>query len=365
VAALPYDVLSVEEARRAGSSNPLSFLHIEKSEIDLPDDGATAEEVFAMARRNLQSFLDNGVLFREDKPCYYVYRQDMGGHVQWGIVAAASVREYETGRIKRHEYTREDKEQERIAHVDAVNAHTGPVFLTYRQDSTIDSLVDRFVQQSPEYDFTSEDGVSHTVWTVNGEGDIRDVSAAFLKVDALYIADGHHRAAAAAAVARMRRRRKGKEPDSNALYESFLAVIFPHNQLRIMDYNRVVRDLNGMDRQAFLAKVGERFDIHPGFAQRSPSRGHEFGLYLGGSWFRLNVREGGFDPRDPVRSLDASILQESLLAPVLGITDPRTDARIDFIGGIRGMDELERLVDSGRFEVAFSLCPATMEQLME
>ena len=364
VAAFPYDVLNAEEARAIGQSNPLSFLHVEKSEIDVPGYPQVDETVvFETARRNLLKLLSDNVLFREGKPCYYVYRQTMGPRSQYGIVAAASVKEYEAGSIKKHEYTRADKERERILHVDCVGAHTGPVFLTYKKQSGIDRIVNRIAGSPPDYDFTADDGISHTAWTVADDGDIRAIGEAFADIDALYIADGHHRAAAAAAVAKMRRERS-RAPRGDESYEFFLSVIFPHDQLRIMDYNRVVRDLHGLTKEAFLEKIGQAFEIYSGFSQRSPGNVHEFGLYLDGAWYRLVAREGIFDPSDPVKSLDASILQDRLLEPILGIQDPRTDKRIDFIGGIRGMDELERLVDSGRFQAAFSVYPVSLDQLI-
>lgn len=364
VAAFPYDVLNAEEARVIGQSNPISFLHVEKSEIDVPGYPQVDEKVvFETARRNLLKLLSDNVLFRESKPCYYVYRQTMGSRSQYGIVAAASVKEYEAGSIKKHEHTRADKERERILHVDCVGAHTGPVFLIYRKQEAIDRIVSRVAGTAPDYDFTADDGISHTVWTIADDGDIQAVAEAFARIDTLYIADGHHRAAAAAAVAKMRRERtpspRGDEP-----YEFFLSVIFPHDQLRIMDYNRAVRDLNGLTKKVFLDKVGQAFEIRDGFSRRSPGAVHEFGLYLEGAWYSLTAKAGVYDASDPVKSLDASILQDCLLEPVLGIHDPRTDKRIDFIGGIRGMDELERLVDSGRNAVAFSVYPVSLDQLI-
>ncbi|MDQ5986533.1 MAG: hypothetical protein CSYNP_02263 [Syntrophus sp. SKADARSKE-3] len=364
VAAFPYDVLNAEEARAIGRVNPISFLHVEKSEIDVPGYPAVDEsEVFETARRNLQKLLADKILFREEKPVYYIYSQKMGNHIQYGIVATASVREYETGLIKKHEFTRADKERERTLHVDKVGAHTGPVFLTYKKSDVIDGLIGKLIRNAPIYDFTADDGISHTAWIVDGDEDIRAISEAFTAVPALYIADGHHRAAAATDVAKMRRGRT-QNPQGDEAYEFFLSVIFPHDQLRIMDYNRVVKDLNGLDTEWFLKNIGETFDVSRDFSARTPGKIHEFGLYLEGAWYGLSVKEGVYDKADPVKSLDASIFQESLLDPVLGIKDPRTDKRIDFIGGIRGMDELERLVDSGRFKVAFSLYPTSLEQLI-
>ena len=364
VAAVPYDVLNWEEAKALARDNPFSFLHVEKSEIDIPSYPHVDEtEIFTKAHTNLRKLLDDHVLFQEAVPCYYIYSQKMGHHVQYGIVAIASVREYETGFIKRHEYTTKEKERERILHVDRVNAHTGPVFLTYRSEEIIDRRVEQIIRNPPAYDFTADDGIAHSVWIVSADEDIRAIDEAFQGVSTLYIADGHHRAAAAAAVARMRRQ-KAKNHRGNGSYEHFLAVIFPHNQLRIMDYNRVVEDLQGLDGAAFLEKIAESFTIAPDFAQKSPEKIHEFGLFLEGRWYKLTAREGLFDHGDPVKSLDVSILQDHLLGPVLGIADPRTDKRIDFIGGIRGMEELERLVNSGRHRVAFSLYPTSLAQLI-
>jgi len=363
VASLPYDVLNRDEARALASGNPVSFLRVEKSEIDVnpPDD--VPEKIFEKARENLDNLVRQGVMFQEESPCFYIYRQRMGAHEQTGIVGCASVSEYESGQIKKHELTRADKELERTSHVDTVNAQTGPVFLTYRATEEIDRLVEGFKAGSPEYDFTAADGIVHTVWVVSKTEDIRSLSEGLKKLEALYIADGHHRAAAACSVCRSRREgnphHRGDEP-----YNFFLSVIFPHNQLRIMDYNRAVRDLHGLEKVAFLHKVEEKFEIRPDFNRKSPEAFHSFGMYMDGRWYQLMARENLCDESDPIGSLDVSILQTHLLGPLLGIQDPRTDQRIDFIGGIRGMEELERLVDSGKFAVAFSLFPTTLDQLM-
>lgn len=365
VAAPPYDVVNVEEARTLVGDNPLSFLHVEKSEIDLPGYPHVEEQaIFQTAKKNLLKLRDDKILFQDPGPCFYVYSQQMGGHCQYGIVTGASVREYETGLIKKHENTRADKELERINHVDAVNAHTGPVFITYRKSEIIDSIVARIVQAPSEYAFVASDGVAHEAWVVSDADTIQQLTAAFAKVQTLYIADGHHRAAAAASVARVRRG-KDSNPSESRDYETFLAVLFPHDQIRIMDYNRVVKDLNGLQPQDFLSRISQCFEITDDFADRTPKTLHEFGLYLDGKWRRLTFRKERLAAGDPVGALDVSILQEYLLGPLLGIADPRTDKRIDFIGGIRGMEELERLVDSGRFAVAFSLCPTTFPELMD
>ncbi|SEM72944.1 Uncharacterized conserved protein, DUF1015 family [Syntrophus gentianae] len=364
VASLPYDVLNRDEARALASGNPLSFLRVEKSEIDLePPEGDVPEKIFAKARENLENLLSQGIMIQEETPCFYIYRQRMGAHEQTGIVGCASVAEYESGRIKKHELTRADKELERTRHVDTVNGQTGPVFLAYRSTEDLDRLVEGFKAGPPEYDFTADDGIVHTVWAVSDSTAVRNLAEGLKTLEALYIADGHHRAAAACSVCRLRRQNnpghRGDEP-----YNYFLSVMFPHSQLRIMDYNRAVRDLHGLDREAFLGKVEEKFEILPDFSRKSPEAFHSFGMYLGGKWHQLVARENLWNEADPIGRLDVSILQTHLLEPVLGIMDPRTDQRIDFIGGIRGMAELERLVDSGNFAVAFSLFPTTLEQLM-
>ncbi|MDD5170983.1 MAG: DUF1015 family protein [Syntrophales bacterium] len=364
VAALPYDVYNVDEARAIIRANPVSFLHVEKSEVDVPAYPDVDETVvFETARKNLSKLLSDKIIFQEEKPCFYIYSQKMGEHIQYGIVAVASVREYQDGLIKKHEFTTAYKERERILHVDKVGAQTGPVFLTYKKQDVIDRLVAKIIRNQPEFDFTAEDGIAHTCWIVSDDEDIRAISEAFAAIPALYIADGHHRAAAAATVADMRRKR-AKDSSGNEEYDYFLSVIFPDNQLRIMDYNRAVKDLRDLSKEAFGEKIGIKFGVSPGFTTRSPVKAHEFGLYLEGEWFRMVIKDGAYDKDDPVLSLDASILQDCLLAPVLGISDPRTDKRIHFIGGIRGMDELERLVDSGQFRATFSLYPVSLDQLI-
>lgn len=364
VASLPYDVVSYEEAKQIVGDNPLNFLHVEKSEIDLPPDIAAHDQrIYATARENLEKLLREGILFQEKKPCFYIYSQEMNGHRQYGIVGGISVAEYESGKIKKHELTRTDKELDRVRHIGTVNAHTGPVFITYRMRPAIDRLVEEATKEAPEYGFNAGDGVYHTVWTVGDEEKIDAIIEEFAAIDSIYIADGHHRAAAAVAVARMRRASNPPPPDVE--HENMMAVLFPHAQLRIMDYNRVVRDLYGLNEADFLRKCRERFLLSDDFYEKSPRRLHEMGMYLGGKWYRLVVEKGACDESDPVGRLDVAILQELLLAPILGIHDARTNKRIEFVGGIRGMGELEKLVDSGDFAVAFALYPPTIEHLME
>jgi uncharacterized protein (DUF1015 family) len=365
VAALPYDVMTREEAQKAVAGNALSFLHVEKSEIDVPDGTRSDDElIYRTAKSNFARMREKGILLQEKSPCFYIYRQQMGARVQIGIVGLMSAREYDAGKIKKHELTRQDKEEDRTSHVDAVNAQTGPVFITYRYRAKLDEIVNQALVGNPEYNFTADDGVIHKVWVVDNPKQIQDIKNEFLSIDALYIADGHHRAAAAANVARKRR---NKNSAAGSINESdmVLAVLFPHDQLKVLDYNRAVKDLNGLTPGKYLEKITSRFTVNKNFAAKSPQRPHDFGMYLAGEWYQLIAKKGIYNKSDPVASLDSSILQEQLLAPVLGIKDPRTDDRLKFIGGIRGMAELEKLVDKDGFAVAFSLYPPTVEQIMK
>jgi len=364
VAAPPYDVMSCSEAQRFVRANPLSFLHVEKSEIDVPDaTGVDDQRIYDRAKLNLQGMIDKGIFIREEGPAFYLYRQRLGGHLQTGIAAGVSIAEYEAGRIRRHELTRDDKERERTCHIDTVGAQTGPVMLTYRGREAIDRLTARVASGPPEYDFTAGDGVDHTAWVIDDPAEIREVVQGFAGVDSLYIADGHHRAAAAASVARLRMERNPLDRGDEA-YHLLMAVLFPQEQLRIMDYNRAVRDLNGLTEAVFLERVGKRFLISESFTEKSPARRHEFGMYLGGIWRRLEARKEILRDDDPIAGLDVSLLHEHLLDPVLGILDQRMDTRIAFIGGSRGMVELENLVDRGDCAVAFSLYPPTVGEMM-
>ena len=344
------------------ASNPLSFLHVVKPEIDLaPGTDVYAPEVYQTGAANLRRLVDDGALIREEVPALYLYRQRMGAHVQTGLVAGASVVEYEADLIKKHEHTRPVKEDDRTRHIDALDANTGPVFLTYKARPEIDALVEQITAADPTYDFVAPDGIQHVLWVVDNESERDALVAAFAEVPELYVADGHHRSAAGT---RIRALRRDANPDhtGDESYNYFLSVIFPDNQMMILDYNRVVRDLNGLDPEAFLAGLGERFEMEP-CEDGCPARRRCFGMYLGGRWFRLTAKEGSFPADDPVSSLDVAILQDNLLAPVLGIGDPRSDERIDFVGGIRGLGELERKVDSGEWAVAFALHPTSIEQL--
>jgi uncharacterized protein (DUF1015 family) len=362
VASVPYDVINTEEARQLAAGNPYSFLHVGRPEIDLPEGtDIHADAVYAQGVANLHRLIQTGTLFQEATPCLYIYQQRMGDHVQAGLVGLCSVKEYEEGAIKRHEYTRKDKEDDRTRHVTEQAANAEPVFLAYRAVPYIDSLVDKIRATPPVYDVVTDDGIGHTVWIVSEETHIYTLNHLFDAVPALYIADGHHRTAAAIRYGQARRAAT-PEPTGDEPFESFMAVVFPHNQLKIMDYNRIVKDLNGLTSEAFLAALAPKFTVTPS-ATRSPSAPASFGMFLDGQWYSLTAKPGSYPADDPVRSLDVSILQENVLAPILGIQDPRTDTRIDFIGGIRGMDELEKRVKGG-YKVAFALFPTSLDQLM-
>jgi uncharacterized protein (DUF1015 family) len=364
VAAPPYDVLSVREAREIAANNPLSFLHVEKSEIDFPEEMDIHEEQISMkARLNLEKLINEGILFQDETPCLYIYRQQMGSHKQYGLVAGVSAAEYDAGLLKRHELTRAARELERIRHIELVNAQTGPIFLVYRSKPSIDQLISASCRNAPEYDFMADDGVRHTIWVLSEETVMVKLIHEFLAVDALYIADGHHRAAAAAAVAR-RRRISDSAPQGDESPERILAVLFPDQQLKVLAYHRIIRDLNDMSERDFLDRIGERFYVLDGIAETSPQNVHEFMMYLSGRWFLLQPHEDCFNLEDPVQNLDVAILQSQIFAPILGIGDPRIDHRIDFVGGIRSIIELKRLVDKKEFAVAFALYPTDLDQVM-
>ena len=362
LASVPYDVINTAEARKLAEGNPVSFLHVCRPEIDFPEGvDEHDDKVYAKGSENLQKFAKEGTLFQEATPCLYVYQQKMGDHVQAGLVCLCSVKEYENDLIKKHEYTRKDKEDDRTKHVTVQAANAEPVFLTYRAVPYIDGIVDKVRATKPLYDIVTPDGIGHTVWKLEDESAIYALAHLFDGVEALYIADGHHRTASAVRYGQARRA-ETKDATGDEPFEYFMAVLFPHNQLKIMDYNRVVKDLNGLTKEQFLAKVGEKFEVAPA-TDRSPKAAATFGMYLDGAWYSLKAKPGTYPAEDPVRSLDVSILQENLLNPILGIQDPRTDKRIDFVGGIRGMDELERRVKEG-MAVAFSMYPTSLVQLM-
>ncbi|MCK5361122.1 MAG: DUF1015 domain-containing protein [Gammaproteobacteria bacterium] len=358
VAAPPYDVLSSAEARERAAGKPMSFLHISKAEIDLAEDIDPFDPaVYAKAAENLNKLVEQGVLMRDAGPRYYVYQLIMGDHVQTGLVAAASVKHYDTNRIRKHEFTRPVKEDDRVRQIEALNAQTGPVLLAYKSDDEIDGILAEVTKGEPVYDLKADDGIGHRFWIVEDQTIIDKLSAGFDAMEAIYIADGHHRSASASRVAKS----LGGSDDQMSHY--FLSVIFPHKQMKIFDYNRVVTDLNGLSKEDFLAKVAGNFVCVKEKEPVRPAKATEFGMYLDGEWYRLNIN-ADLIPNDPVASLDVSLLANNLMEPVLGISDPRTDPRIDFVGGIRGLEGLEKRVNSGEMAVAFSLYPTSMEALM-
>jgi uncharacterized protein (DUF1015 family) len=355
VAAPPYDVVSSEEARAQAHGNSDSFFRISRPEVDFPVQTDEHDEaVYEKGRENLQDFVKRKVLVPDTAPGFYLYRQTRGSHEQTGIVATVSVAEYEQGLIKKHELTRKDKEDDRARHVEVLAANDEPVFLAYRGVAAIDALVAELKSGTPEYDFTSADGIGHTVWLLDG-AQTQALEALFKQVPSLYIADGHHRSAAAARVSQKRKSEKGHGQDF------FLAVVFPKEQLRILDYNRVVRDLNALSLADFLERVGKSFIVEP-VDEGKPSERHSFGMFLGGRWYRLVAKPGSW-AETPVGALDVSILQDNLLGPILGIHDPRTDKRIEFVGGVRGLTVLERRVQSKEAAVAFAMFPTSMDEL--
>ncbi len=365
VAAPPYDVLNSTEARERASGKPWSFLHISKPEIDLPPEISPYDDaVYAKGLENFEAMRNEGILVQDDKPLYYLYRLIMGQHQQIGLVAVASVIDYDSNRIRKHEFTRPDKEDDRVKQVDTLNAQTGPVFLTYRHHPTIDQLVNRITTTTdPAVDITADDKVRHTLWLVTDDSDIQTITATFDQMPAIYIADGHHRSAAGSRVAAMR---KAQNPNHHGdeSYNYFLSVLFPDDQMMILDYNRVVTDLNGLSGDEFMEKVTKSFNITPSNEPYKPASTTEFGMYLDGNWYRLQIKPELIPNNNPVAQLDVSLLANNLIEPVLGISDPRRDKRIDFVGGIRGLGELERRVDSGEMAVAFALFPTTMDQLI-
>ena len=359
VASRPYDVLNSKEARTEALGNPNTFLHITKSEIDLPETvDVHAPEVYEKAKENLAAFISRNILFKENKPCYYIYELTMNGKSQVGLVCGSSVDDYENGLIKKHEYTRPEKELDRITHIKTTGAQTGNVFIAYRNVAEIDLLISTFMaEKSPQYSFTANDDVQHNIWVVNDENIISKITQLFKeKVPATYIADGHHRAASAAKV----RAALGNVATENA--GIFLTTLFPANQLSILDYNRVIKDLNGYSDEEFLQKLEANFIVEKKTAAYKPAAIHKFGLYINKQWYCLTAQQNIIKD-DVLGVLDINILQENILTPLLNIIDQRTDARIDFVGGIRGLEELEKKVDSGEMAMAISLFPVSMSQL--
>jgi uncharacterized protein (DUF1015 family) len=362
VASKPYDVLNSREAKTEAQGNSYSFLHVTKSEIDLPEHvGIHSQEVYDKARQNLQAFVQRNVLFRESKSCYYIYELVMNGRSQTGIVCGSSIDDYENDIIKKHEFTRPEKEEDRINHIKSTRAQTGNVFLAYRNVQAIDQLVDQWKKgRNPVYSFTTEDNIRHSVWVVNDTDTISHITSLFEEeVPFTYIADGHHRAASAAKV----RQSLGSNPTEGS--NLFLTTLFPADQLYIMDYNRTVKDLNGLNESSFLEQLKKDFDVAvTGEHAQPPAQLHEFSMYLGKQWYNLTARSSTYT-NDPIGILDVTILQNNVLSKLLGLGDPRTDTRIDFVGGIRGLDELKRRVDNNEMAIAFALFPVSIAQLFD
>lgn len=364
VAALPYDVYNRQEAEKEVKREPLSFLKIDRAETGFPDSVDTyAPEVYQRAAELLQKDMADGIYIRDEDSAYYVYELTMDGRAQTGLAACAAVDDYVNNVIKKHENTREDKELDRITHVDTCSAQTGPIFLAYRSHETINEVVARNQEKKPLYDFTAVDGITHRVWKINDAADVEKISRAFGEIRQIYIADGHHRAASAVKVG-LKRRGEHPDYDGSEEFNYFLSVLFPHDQLMIMDYNRTVRDLNGYTKEEFLDKVSQSFSLEESETAVKPETKGTFGMYLEGKWYRLTAKEILFEGKDAVGRLDVSVLQDYLLAPVLGIGDPRTDDRIDFIGGIRGLEELERRADTD-MQISFSLYPTSIDELFD
>lgn len=366
VAALPYDVVSTDEAREMVKANEISFLHVDKPEIDFDQSiNPHDDRVYEKARENLKAMIQKGVFVKDAAEYLYIYRLEKSGKSQKGLVTCVSIDDYTNNIIKKHENTLAPKEQDRINHVKYTNAHTGPILMAYRKNPEITAIIDEWSGENPAvYDFISDDGVAQTVWVIDDESVIKKMVELFSGVSSLYIADGHHRAAAAVKVGLMRRM---ENPDftGNEGYNYFLSVIFPDDELTILEYNRVVMDLNGLMEDELIRKIGEKFDvIYRDRAPYKPVEKHTFGMYINGKWYGFRTKSGIFNEDDPVARLDVSILQNNIIAPILGISNPRTDSRIDFVGGIKGLEELERRVNSGEMKVAFSMYPTSMEDLM-
>lgn len=361
VASRPYDVLNSEEARVEVNQNPYSFLHVTKSEIDLPNDvHLYSSLVYEKAKENIDALAQQGVLIREDKPCYYIYQLIMDGRSQTGLVCVSSVDDYDNDIIKKHEFTRPEKENDRINHISTTGAQTGNVFLAFRHNESLDQMIEGWKQaHAPVYDFTADDAIQHTIWIVNDAQAIDSITSIFAKdIPQTYIADGHHRAASAAKV------RKALGDKATPAASWFLTTLFPSSQLKIMDYNRVVKDLNGHSPAALIEALKEDFDIKEVSNAVAPASLHEFGMFLEGQWYTLTAKSGTWK-EDPIGVLDVTILSDNVLEKHLGIVDQRTDKRIDFVGGIRGLGELEKRVNSGEMAIAFSLYPVSIEQLFD
>ncbi len=363
----PYDVLSREEAKALADNNPLCFLHVVNAEIDFPDDiDIYDEKVYQKSKENFEWLIKEGYLIEEEQPSFYLYEEDENGHSQTGLVCLASVDEFDKGNIRTHESTRKVKVDDRTKHIITVGAHTGPIFLAYydtKKTEEIYGVFNRVKTTQSLYKFKTGDNVFHTVWKIDNANTIKNFQKILNRVETLYIADGHHRSESASNV-RAKKKKENSNHRGTEKYNYFLAVVFPHTELKIMAYNRVIKDLNSLTKDKFFGKVKDFFTIEKVEGKLNPDTFHNFGMYIDGRWYHLKAREGTFPAHDPYYSLDVSVLQKNLLDPILGIKNPKEDERIDFVGGIRGLEELERLVDSGKFKVAFSMYPTQMEQLI-
>ena len=362
VAALPYDVYNRAEAREVALKEPLSFLNIDRPETQFPEDyDMYADEVYEKASSMLKEQKEQGIYIQEEEPCFYLYELTMDGRSQTGLVACASIDDYVNNVIMKHENTREEKELDRIRHVDTCSAQTGPIFLAYRKNETIEAIVAAEKAKEPVYDFVSEDGIGHRVWVISDRNVVEDIANGFADINRVYIADGHHRAASAVKVGLKRREAAGRI-DGYEEFNFFLSVLFPENELKILPYYRVVKDLNGYTADEFIRKISEKFTVESSETPVGPEQKGEFGMFLEDKWYRLTAKPELLQSTDPVKALDVSVLQDNLLEPVLGIKDPRTDKRIDFVGGIRGLGELERRTKTD-MTVAFSTCPTSILEL--
>ncbi|MDD6794491.1 MAG: DUF1015 family protein [Clostridiaceae bacterium] len=363
IAALPYDVMNSDEAREMVRGNPYSFLHVDRAEVDLdPAIDIHDKKVYEKARANLDKMIANGQYIQDEKPCLYIYRQIMNGRAQTGLVFCASIDDYISNKIKKHEFTRADKEKDRINHVDYCDANTGPIFLTYKEDDVASEVIKAWTKKKPVYDFVSEDGIGHVVWVIDNEVIVNEIIELFKDVKNFYIADGHHRSASAVKVG-LKRRQSNPNYTGKEEFNYFLAVAFPDNDLMVMDYNRVVKDLNGLSKIQLIERLKENFNVTLQNGQVKPKKKHTFGMFLEDEWYLLEAKEGTYNSYDPIESLDVAILQNNVLEPILNIVDVRTSDRIDFIGGIRGIDELERRVHKD-MKIAFSMYPTEVSDIM-
>ena len=363
IAALPYDVMNSEEARGMVKNNEYSFLHVDRAEVNLPEDiNAYDKIVYEKAREVLNKMIEDGLYIQDEKPCMYIYRQTMKGKSQTGLIICASIDDYINNKIKKHEHTRKDKELDRINHVDYCDANTGPIFLTYRNQDEISKIMNKWVQNKPLYDFISDDGNGHTVWIINDDNDIERLTNLFGAVDSLYIADGHHRTKSAVEVG-LKRRKQNPNYTGEEEFNYFLAIAYPDNELEVLDYNRTVKDLNGLSEEEFLKAIEKDFIVKITKNPVKPERRHTFGMYMNKTWYQLEAKEGTFNEEDPMDRLDVSILQNNLLAPILGIDDPTKSDRIEFIGGIRGLKELEKRANKD-MKVSFSMFATTTDDIM-